>query len=83
MARRPTSFLTIRVFDEPELEASTELIRTLPAPQASALLPAMSADRAAQILRSSERQTRSRLLADWIRYHVSAVTGSRAYSTVH
>ena len=55
--------VAVELLDQPELEASGELLKSLPAEQALALLPAMSADRAADLFRHLEEPVRSQLLA--------------------
>lgn len=55
--------LAVEVLDHPELEASAALMQALPIEQAQTFLPAMSADRAAELFRHLEESARSNLLA--------------------
>jgi magnesium transporter len=54
--------VAVELLDQPELEASDELLKSLPVEQALALLSAMSDDRAANLFRHVEEPVRSRLL---------------------
>jgi magnesium transporter len=55
--------LAVEVLDHPNLEAQAALLQRLPAGQASTFLPAMSADRAAELVRHLTEPVRSQWLA--------------------
>jgi magnesium transporter len=52
----------VEIFDQPELNAASELVESLPRMKAGKLLAAMSVDRAADLLRDLEEPARSELL---------------------
>lgn len=55
--------VAVEVLDQPELRASAALMEALPVEQALTFLPAMSADRAAELFRHLQDPARSQLLA--------------------